>query len=128
MNHIYTPLRSCPVCNNQSGNALGTLTYALFDDLDIPGTKTLICCDKCGMMYDDVALTEKQLQEYYCRNEHYAVSSLGGSGSLSEDNRNRYDRIIDNLHPDPKGTILDVGCGQGGFIAQCLQCGFRAGG
>jgi SAM-dependent methyltransferase len=128
MNRIYTPLRPCPVCNNQSGNVLGTLTYALFDDLDIPDTKTLICCHKCGMMYDDVALTEEQLQEYYCRNEHYAVSSLGGSGSLSDDNRNRYNRIIDNLYPDTGGTILDIGCGQGGFVAQCLQRGFRAAG
>ena len=123
-NHI--PVRPCPVCNNQSGNVLGRLTYALFDDLNIPGTKTLICCDKCGMMYDDVAFTEKQLQEYYRLNEHYALSSIGGSGSLSEDNRNRYDRIIYTLHPDSKGIILDVGCGQGGFVAQCLQRGFRA--
>lgn len=126
MNHNYTPLRACPICNNFSGSVLGKLTYALFDDLNIPGTKTLICCDKCGMIYDDVVFTEEQLQKYYRRNEHYAFSSLGGSGSLSEDNINRYDRILDNLHPDPKSTILDVGCGQGGFIARCLQRGFRA--
>jgi SAM-dependent methyltransferase len=128
MNQDFTPLRACPVCDSQSGNVLGGLTYALFDDLNIPGTKTLICCNKCGMMYDDIVLTEEQLEEYYRHNEHYAVSSLGGSGSLSEDNQNRYDRIIDNLHPDPKGTILDVGCGQGGFVAQCLQHGFCAAG
>ena len=107
---------------------LGRLTYALFDDLDIPGTKTLICCDICGMMYDDVAFTEEQLVEYYRCNEHYAVSCLGGSGSQSDDNRKRYDRIIDQLQPNPKGTILDVGCGQGGFVAQCLQRGFLAAG
>ena len=107
---------------------LGRLTYALFDDLDIPGTKTLICCDICGMMYDDVVLTEEQLGEYYSCNEHYAVSSLGGSGSQSDDNRKRYDRIIDHLQPDPRGAILDVGCGQGGFVAQCLQRGFLAAG
>ena len=128
MNQNYTPLRACPVCNNRSGNVLGKLTYALFDDLDIPGTKPLISCDKCGMMYDDVAFTEKQLQEYYRRNEHYAVSSLGGSGSLSDDNRNRYDRIIDILQPNARGTILDIGCGQGGFVAQCRERGFRAAG
>jgi SAM-dependent methyltransferase len=80
------------------------------------------------MMYDDVALTKKQLREYYCRNEHYAVSNLGGSGSLSDDNRNRYNRIIDNLHPGTEGIILDIGCGQGGFVAQCLQRGLRAAG
>jgi SAM-dependent methyltransferase len=128
MNQNYTPLRACPVCNNRSGNILGKLTYALFDDLDIPGTKSLIRCSECKMIYDDVTFTEKQLQEYYRRNEHYAASSLGGSGSLSDDNRNRYDRIIDILQPDAGGTILDVGCGQGGFVAQCRVQGFRAAG
>jgi SAM-dependent methyltransferase len=126
MTHNYASTRACPICTNRLGHSLGMLTYALFDDLNIPGTKTLICCDKCGMLYDDVTFTEEQLQEYYRRNEHYAVASLGGSGSLSDDNRNRYDRIINTLNPDSKGTILDVGCGQGGFVAQCLQHGFRA--
>jgi SAM-dependent methyltransferase len=80
------------------------------------------------MMYDDVAFTAEQLKEYYNRNEHYAVSSLGGTGSLSADNLSRYDRIIDDLQPEPDGTILDVGCGQGGFVAQCLKRGFSAAG
>ncbi|MBA4416599.1 MAG: hypothetical protein C0392_01620 [Syntrophus sp. (in: bacteria)] len=128
MEQTCTPLRTCPICEKRSGTVLGLLTYALFDDLGIPGTKTLIQCSECGMMYDDVAFTEGQLQEYYRRNEHYAASSLGGSGSLSDDNADRYDRIIDNLHPDPKGTILDVGCGQGGFVARCLHHGFSAAG
>jgi len=124
----YTPLRACPICKKRSGAIMGRLEYALFDDLDMPGTKTLICCAACGMMYDDVAFTEAQLNEYYRRNEHYAVSSIGGTGGLSADNRNRYDRIIDYLHADPKRVILDVGCGQGGFVAQCLRRGFSAAG
>jgi SAM-dependent methyltransferase len=124
----YIPRRTCPVCEGRSGTVLGQLTYALFDDLNIPGTKTLIRCDACGMMYDDVAFTEEQLQEYYRRNEHYAVSSTGGTGGLSADNLNRYDRIIDNLDLDPGGVILDIGCGQGGFVAQCLKRGFSAAG
>src|ERR1700690_184273 len=125
--HCYA-LRACPVCNNRSGNVMGRLSYALFDDLNIPGIKTLLCCDRCGMMYDDVDFTEELLHEYYCRNEHYAASPIGGTGGLSADNRNRYDRIIDHLQPAAKGTILDVGCGQGGFVAQCLKRGFVAAG
>jgi SAM-dependent methyltransferase len=30
--------------------------------------------------------------------------------------------------PDAHGIILDIGCGQGGFVAQCLKCGFKAAG
>jgi SAM-dependent methyltransferase len=100
---------------------MGRLNYALFDDLDIPGIKTMISCTSCGMICDDVPFNEQQLREYYRCNEHYAASSLGGSGSLTLDNQNRYDRIIDLLQPDSGETILDVGCGQGGFMARCLQ-------
>ncbi|MCX5813463.1 MAG: methyltransferase domain-containing protein [Proteobacteria bacterium] len=119
MKHNYTPLRACPICNNKSGNILARLSYALFDDLNIPGTKTLICCDECGILYDDIAFTEKQLQDYYLRNEHYAASNIGGGGGISDDNNERYDRIIDALKPDTDDLILDYGCGQGGFIARC---------
>ena len=128
MQQSYVPLRACPVCEKRSGIILGKLTYALFDDLEISGRKTLVRCAACGMIYDDVAFTEEQLHEYYCNNEHYAVSSMGGTGGLSTDNRNRYDRIIDYLNADPKKIILDVGCGQGGFVAQCLLRGFSAAG
>ena len=124
----YVPLRACPICKQRSVTVLGRLTYALFDDLEFPGAKTLVCCDGCGMMYDDVAFTEEQLQKYYRRNEHYAVYSDGGNGGLSADNMDRYDRIIDRLRPPLEGMILDVGCGQGGFAARCVRRGFSAAG
>jgi len=126
MDRDYIPLRACPVCEVRSGTVLGQLTYALFDDLEIPGTKTLLRCGGCGMMYDDVAFSEEQLNEYYRRNEHYAVSNIGGTGSLSDDNCARYDRILDSLRPLSDELILDFGCGQGGFISRCLHRGFRA--
>jgi hypothetical protein len=128
MDQNYIVLRPCPVCNNKSGSILASLTYALFDDLDIPGAKSLICCHKCGMIYDDVAFTEEHLQKYYRGNEHYAASSLGGGGGVSADNNERYDRIIETLKPNTNDLIIDYGCGQGGFIARCRHYGLKAAG
>jgi len=126
MNEKYLSERPCPVCEEHEGSALAQLCYALFDDLKMSGHKTLVQCGTCGMLYDDVRFSDNQLQEYYRRNEHYAVSGMGGSGSVSQDNKERYKRIIDLLEPDSHGVILDFGCGQGGFISQCLQYGFKA--
>jgi len=126
MNEKYLSVRPCPVCEEHEGSALAQLCYALFDDLKMSGHKTLVQCGTCGMLYDDVRFSDNQLQEYYRRNEHYAVSGMGGSGSVSQDNKERYKRIIDLLEPDSHGVILDFGCGQGGFISQCLQYGFKA--
>ena len=126
MNEKYLSKRPCPVCEGSEGSVLSQLCYALFDDLKMSGHKTLVQCDTCGMLYDDIHFSDNQLQEYYRRNEHYAVSGMGGSGSDSQDNKERYQRIIDLLEPDSHGVILDFGCGQGGFISQCLQHGFNA--
>lgn len=126
MNEKYLSERPCPVCEGREGSALAQLCYALFDDLKMPGHKTLVQCYKCGMLYDDVHFSDNQLQQYYRRNEHYAVSGIGGSGSVSKDNKARYDRIIDLLKPGSDGVILDFGCGQGGFISQCLEHGLKA--
>ena len=126
MNVTYLSERPCPVCEGSEGFALAQLDYALFDDLKMSGYKTLVQCNKCGMLYDDVNFSDDQLQQYYRRNEHYAVSGIGGSGSISEDNKARYDRIIDLLAPGANGVILDFGCGQGGFISRCREHGLKA--
>jgi SAM-dependent methyltransferase len=105
---------------------LGQFSYALFDDLAMSGAKTLVQCTFCGMLFDDVAFSEEQLQDYYRRNEHYAESSTGGTGGITEENKARYDRIIEELKPASGGLILDYGCGQGGFTARCLERGLHA--
>lgn len=126
MSEPYVSIRPCPVCGGEKGIMLAQLCYALFDDLEISGNKTLVQCQTCAMLYDDVDFSEEQLQEYYRRNEHYAVSCNGGTGSISPDNISRYDRIIDQIEPDLSGMIIDFGCGQGGFVSQCLKYGFKA--
>ena len=126
VDHNGSAPRACPVCDAGSGVALATLRYALFDDLCMSGEKRLAGCRRCGMLYDDVALTERQLAEYYGKNEHYAVSSTGGTGGISEDNATRYGRILSVLSPERDGVILDVGCGQGGFVDHCRAKGLAA--
>ena len=95
MNESYLSNRPCPVCGEHEGSALAQLCYALFDDLKMSGHKTLLQCNTCGMLYDDIHFSNNQLQEYYSRNEHYAVSNTGGSGSVSQDNKERYRFVLD---------------------------------
>ncbi len=117
--------RACPVCNHRAGYVLGRLKYSLFDDLNLSGEKTLVQCGNCSMRFDDVSFSDAQLQQYYRCNEHYAASSFGGSGGTTPANAERYDRIIDELCLPPGAVIVDFGCGQGGFVAQCRARGFN---
>lgn len=124
----HASLRACPVCGSVNDRMLCQLNYALFDDLDLSGTKKLLCCRTCGMLYDNVDFSEQDLSRYYASNEHYAASSQGGTGSSSEDNDQRYDRIIDQLQAESNDLILDYGCGQGGFLSRCRAHGLQAAG
>jgi len=118
--------RPCPVCLGQQRQILKPLNYALFDDLNLTGQKILSACSDCGMIYDDVSLTSEQLAHYYKQNAHYATTDQGGAGGHSDDNRDRYQRVLDALGPEPGSLILDLGCGQGGFLSYCCEQGFRA--
>ncbi len=120
--------RCCPVCQSNQAIKLCSFHFALFDDLDLSGDKTLLCCPACTMLYEEVAFSEEQLSHYYQINDHYSASAAGGTGSASEDNNRRYDRIIDQLDAGSGTLILDYGCGQGGLIARCLARGLRAAG
>ncbi|MBF0230152.1 MAG: class I SAM-dependent methyltransferase [Desulfamplus sp.] len=122
----YISKRPCPVCVCKEATVVAQLCYALFDDLEISGDKTLVQCCRCGMLYDDINFSEKQLNEYYRINEHYAASASGGSGSASEDNRGRYDRIISLIESGSDGVVIDFGCGQGGFVSRCIEHGLKA--
>lgn len=120
--------RLCPLCGCADAVVLARHRYALFDDLELSGDKTIKQCSVCGMLYDDIPLSLEQLQRYYLRNEHYAATTEGGGGGVSPDNNARYDRILDALALKGEGLILDYGCGQGGFLARCASRGYRAAG
>ncbi|PIQ25966.1 hypothetical protein COW36_02840 [bacterium (Candidatus Blackallbacteria) CG17_big_fil_post_rev_8_21_14_2_50_48_46] len=118
--------RACPVCEQHQTQLLGHLNYALFDDLDLPIRKSASGCLNCGMIFDDLELTERQLAHYYAQNEHYALAVQGGAGGYSDANQARYQRILTALEPLSQGAILDFGCGQGGFVRYCQAQGYHA--
>lgn len=126
MTRTYLSLRPCPICEEREGYRQMQLAYTLFDDLEISGLKTLVQCHTCGMLYDDIQFSNDQLRAYYRRNEHYAASGTGGTGGASQDNLERYDRILDLLKADESGVLVDYGCGQGGFISRCLENNLKA--
>ncbi len=115
----------CPICWGKSASSVGHLNYALFDDLKMSGKKNLLSCNTCGMLYDKVSFMESDLKRYYRINAHYAVADTGGTGGMSDDNKERYDRILDILSPSRSGRILDYGCGQGGFVARSVARGWE---
>ena len=52
-------------------------------------------------------------------------SESNESLSLQQAQENKYQRILDELSPNDGDTILEVGCGWGGFAEKALQQGYK---
>lgn len=104
------------------------LRYALFDDLDMSGESPLLCCARCGMVYNDVCGGAEALARYYAQNAHYLASASAGTGGVTEDELSRYRRLLALLegHLSADTAILDVGCGKGGLLDFLAGNGYRA--
>lgn len=54
------------------------------------------------------------------RKPHGALANLAGR-IMNRSNRSLYDRVIENLHPAPKATVLEIGFGNGSHFPQILR-------
>jgi len=120
--------RSCPVCSAEERFLLRSLDYALFDDLPFSGTTALVSCKKCGMVFSQLEGGEDALNTYYQSNNHYFFSQTPGSGGITEIDQRRYFRLFEflRLEQEKTKTILDFGCGKGGWLAWLNQIGFSS--
>lgn len=120
--------RPCPVCSAEKGILLRLLDYALFDDLLFSGTTALVSCKKCGMVFSQLEGGVDALNAYYQSNNHYFFSQTPGSGGITEIDQRRYFRLFDllRLEQEKTKTILDFGCGKGGWLEWLNQIGFSS--
>lgn len=112
--------RACPNCYEKKSECIVPLKYALFDDLEFEGSSSLVNCLACGFLYNELDFTEYDLSQYYKKNDHYLEALTGGSGGTSDRDAIRYQLIWDNIQSalkKPKPSVLDVGCGKGGFLS-----------
>lgn len=118
-------MRACPGCISTDQTGLASINYALFDDLNLAGEVVVCQCRQCGMVYNNSSLTEDDYNRYYQKNEYYFTSVTPGSGGSSIEEQQRYQAIYSLLRKHCAGldsaTILDFGCGKGGFLKWISQ-------
>jgi 2-polyprenyl-3-methyl-5-hydroxy-6-metoxy-1,4-benzoquinol methylase len=121
----YIPLRPCPLCAATSSWRIADLTYALFDDINVPSRKTLVQCRVCRLLYDDTRLNEEHLQRYYACNSHYEFVASGKLGAVKSQSAKRWDRVLDIIFAAQPSilSLLDFGCSLGNFLQRCKERG-----
>jgi 2-polyprenyl-3-methyl-5-hydroxy-6-metoxy-1,4-benzoquinol methylase len=82
------------------------------------GHKYLVQCQVCGFIFFQRIPTETELQKHY--------NGYPRNNPLSEITVKRYNELLDQFEPYRKsGKILDVGCGDGHFLAVAARRGWK---
>ncbi len=106
---------TCPVCSNDVESKPAARTY----DAPFNGVKyTLYCCKSCGLGY----WTPLRIDAAFYEDEGFAAYSDYHQGGRPFP---PWCEAFFEKMPLKKGTLLDVGCGDGAFLSRAQSAGFE---
>lgn len=90
----------------------------LIDEVKLPESYDVVCCEKCGFIYADTNATKEQYDLYYMNNNVYSDMPK----SITEiDGKFYYFKDIIESCLNKQSLLLNIGIGDGIF----LNSGFR---
>lgn len=99
----------CSYCGADGGKTLRKL-----------GPYSIVCCSECGFVYLNPRPSEEDLAAYY--QKHYLPQNANSIQTWREMMRSVFSIAADEIEKtQPKGTLLDIGCGFG-FFLQEMNC------
>lgn len=120
--------RPCPVCRKKEVELLYTIKYPVEENRILPAEYQIVTCCNCGMVFDTFEADEMVFDNYYSRENKYALANTAGSGGYSVNEKKRFQRIVDFLisqNIDKNADIMDIGSGKGGLLYVLQENGFN---
>ena len=120
--------RPCPVCQKKEVELLHTITYPAGENRILPVEYQIVCCSQCGMVFDTFEADETVFDNYYSKENKYAIDNTAGSGGYSVNEKKRFQRIVNFLKSqriDKNADIMDIGSGKGGLLYVLQENGFN---
>lgn len=117
--------RACPICGGENQHRLyqrkfTKLSGALIDGYDV------VCCANCGFCFANDLPSQTELDNYYESQSKY--EHVSRSGGFSEYDTRRLPlavSVISEWLPDRGARIVDIGCANGGLLAELRKNGFK---
>jgi 2-polyprenyl-3-methyl-5-hydroxy-6-metoxy-1,4-benzoquinol methylase len=123
-------LTECPACGHPDFRPYLTCT----DQLVSQQPFTIVQCEACTLRFTNPRPTVDQLGNYY-KSDQYISHSDKANGligwlynTVRQYTVNRKVLLINELANNKRGTILDIGCGTGLFLAAAGQAGWQIAG
>lgn len=120
--------RVCPICSSEEIKNLERINFTLFDGHPMNGGYELVQCNKCGFVYADTNVTQKQLDNYYAELSKYEDKAISTGGGYDQNDRDRLKATAEFLSRhiiDKTARIADLGCANGGLLKELKNLGFE---
>lgn len=111
--------RKCPLCGSLKAYFLHEMQYAGGADIFLPSRYKIVCCKDCRFLFNDFSEDPDVFRKHYEQMLKYANPSLSGGGGFSASEKQAWKLFFSMLKkyiPDQKISIMDLGCGKGGFL------------
>lgn len=121
-------LRACPVCGFGSGEVLCTLRAIIPRGYNLQGSCDIVCCKNCAFCYADVKAAQKDYDNFYAKHSKYTDKKISSGGNLTSWGREYLKKTACNISEaleDRKAAILDIGCANGGLLAELKEAGYH---
>ena len=118
--------RYCPICGNKMGNKLCDISFSSIDQENLPLHFDVVSCANCQFVFDDLAITQQDLDDYYTHTIKYHHPDTCGSGGFSPASLARYAHVVELCKKYLSGcqSFLDIGAGKGGLLQTVMKaCG-----
>ena len=120
-------LRPCPICDNGKVEVLHHQKFTLPENHILPAAYDVVWCPLCGFGYADTPATQEDYDRYYSAFSKYedtATSTGGGSSELDARRLRDTAEVIASMAGGPHERVLDIGCANGGLLAELNKLGF----
>ena len=110
----FKPVKQCPWCENERKEYVYN---SLFDS-------TVYKCKECGLLYSDKILNKSGLEKYWS-NYSSQVHTIDASKNYMRLKMYEIEYNFIRQFIEPQSKVLDVGCGEGGFLQLFKEDGYR---
>lgn len=120
--------RSCPVCGGTRGTGVHRQRFVLPDDHPLTNGYEVRCCSDCGFVFADTTVSQADYDVFYARFSKYedgTTSTGGGTAPWDADRLRDTAAWIAKHFDDRDGSIVDVGCANGGLLMALKELGFH---
>jgi SAM-dependent methyltransferase len=128
MSPTQTAKRPCPICLHSAVLPLRFQRFLLQENHPLANGYGVVCCERCGFVYADTAVTQEDYDRFYASYSKYEDKKIATGGGESSSDAHRLDETaacIAHKLTSRDSRVLDIGCANGGLLARLKRLGFQ---